>query len=229
MPDRAAVLAELTQTVLAGRNLLVTGPAGIGKTWLAKAAVANADAAGRPSKAIFGTTSSHDVPLAALSPFLTGTEAPADNGLLLAQAREAIAATLAADGITLLLVDDAELLDGLSGLVLRQLMDFQGLQVILVTRVAADLPPALRNFADGDNMLTIEVSPLDQAGAAALLESVLGRAGFGARRRADAPAQRRQPARASRAHPGRPGQRFVARTPRCLATRRPPAGRRPVG
>jgi len=174
VPDRGALLADLTQTVLAGRNLLLTGPAGIGKTWLAKAAIANADAAGRPSKAIFGTTSSHEVPLAALSPFLTGTEGPAENGLLLAQAREAIAATLATDGITLLLVDDAELLDGLSGLVLRQLMDFQGLQVILVTRVAADLPPALRNFADGDNMLTVEVNPLDQTGAAAVLESVLG-------------------------------------------------------
>jgi DNA-binding CsgD family transcriptional regulator len=173
-PDRAVVLTELTQTVLAGRNLLLTGPPGIGKTWLAKAAIANADAAGRPSKAIFGTTSSHEVPLAALSPFLTGTEAPAENGLLLARAREAIAATLAANGITLLLVDDAHLLDGLSGLVLRQLMDFQGLQVILVTRIAADLPPALRNFADGDNMLAMEISPLDEAGTSALLESTLG-------------------------------------------------------
>jgi len=153
VPNRAAVISDLTQTVLAGRNLLLTGPPGIGKTWLAKAAIANAEAAGRPSKAIFGTTSSHEVPLAALSPFLTGTEAPAENGLLLAQAREAIAATLSATGITLLLVDDAHLLDGLSGLVLRQLMDFQGLQVILVARVAAELPPALRNFADGDNML----------------------------------------------------------------------------
>ena len=174
MPDRAVVLSELTHTVLAGRNLLLTGAPGIGKTWLAKAVIANADAAGRPSKAIFGTTSSHEVPLAALSPFLTGTEAPAENGLLLARAREAIAATLAADAITLLLVDDAHLLDGLSGLVLRQLMDFQDLQVILVTRVAADLPPALRNFADGDNMLAIEISPLDEAGTTVLLESTLG-------------------------------------------------------
>ncbi len=174
MADRAVVLAELTQTVLEGRNLLLTGPPGIGKTWLAKAAIANAEAAGRPSKAIFGTTSSHEVPLAALSPFLTGTEASAENGLLLARAREAIAETLAASGITLLLVDDAHLLDGLSGLVLRQLMDFQGLQVILVTRVAADLPPALRNFADGDNMLAMEISPLDEAGTTVLLESTLG-------------------------------------------------------
>ena len=172
--DRAVVLNELTQTVLAGRNLLLTGASGIGKTWLAKAAVASAAAAGRPSKAIFGTTSSHEVPLAALSPFLTGTEAPAENGLLLARAREAIAATLAANGITLLLVDDAHLLDGLSGLVLRQLMDFQGLQVLLVARAAADLPPALRNFADGDNMLTIEIGPLDEAGTSALLEATLG-------------------------------------------------------
>jgi DNA-binding CsgD family transcriptional regulator/type II secretory pathway predicted ATPase ExeA len=174
VPDRAVVLAELTQTVLAGRNLLVTGPPGIGKTWLAKAAIASADAAGRPSKAIFGTTSSHEVPLAALSPFLTGTETPAENGLLLARAREAIAATLAASGVTLLLVDDAHLLDGLSGLVLRQLMDFQGLQVVLVTRVAADLPPALRNFADGDNMVAVEISPLDETGTTVLLESTLG-------------------------------------------------------
>jgi DNA-binding CsgD family transcriptional regulator len=174
VPDRAVVLAELTSTVLAGHNILLTGPVGIGKTWLAKAAIANADAAGRPSKAIFGTTSSHEVPLAALSPFLTGTEEPAENGLLLARAREAIAATLAASGTTLLLVDDAHLLDGLSGLVLRQLMDFQGLQVILVTRVAADLPSALRNFADGDNMLAVEIGPLDEAGTAALLESMLG-------------------------------------------------------
>ena len=173
VPNRAAVISDLTQTVLAGRNLLLTGPPGIGKTWLAKAAIANAEAAGRPSKAIFGTTSSHEVPLAALSPFLTGTEAPAENGLLLARAREAIAATLSATGITLLLVDDAHLLDGLSGLVLRQLMDFQGLQVILVARVAAELPPALRNFADGDNMLAVEISPLDEAGASALLESTL--------------------------------------------------------
>jgi DNA-binding CsgD family transcriptional regulator/type II secretory pathway predicted ATPase ExeA len=171
---RPAVLAELTEAIAVGRNIVLTGPAGVGKTWLARGAVAGAELAGRRAKVTFGTASARDLPLAALSPLLSGTEIAAENGVLLARAREAIAAGLAASGTTLVLVDEADLIDGLSALLLRQLVDEHGLQVILVTRNAADLPPALRNFADDDNLLRFEVQPLDVAGTTTLIEGTLG-------------------------------------------------------
>jgi DNA-binding CsgD family transcriptional regulator len=173
-PARPAVLAELTSALAAGRNILLTGRAGVGKTWLAKGAVAGAESAGRRAKVTFGTASARDLPLAALSPLLSGTEIEGENGVLLARARETIAASLAATGTTLVLVDEADLIDGLSALLLRHLVDDHGLQVILVTRHAADLPPALRNFADDDNLLRFEVQPLDVAGTTTLIEGTLG-------------------------------------------------------
>ncbi len=171
---RPAVLAELTDALAAGRNIVLTGPAGVGKTWLAKAAVAGAESAGRRAKVTFGTASARDLPLAALAPLLSGTEIAAENGVLLARARETIAAGLAASGTTLVLVDEADLIDGLSALLLRHLVDDHGLQVILVTRDAADLPAALRNFADDDNLLRVELQPLDVAGTTTLIEGTLG-------------------------------------------------------
>jgi DNA-binding CsgD family transcriptional regulator len=173
-PARPAVLAEVIDAVMAGHNIVLTGPAGVGKTWLAKGAVAGAERAGRRAKATFGTASARDVPLAALSPLLSGNEGAAENGVLLARTREAIAAGLAATGTTLVLVDEADLIDGFSALLLRYLIDDHGLQVILVTRDAADLPPALRNFADADNLISIEVQPLDVSGTTALIEATVG-------------------------------------------------------
>lgn len=173
MNARSATTAELTAALASGGNVLLTGPAGVGKTWLAKAAVAGAEQAGRSARAIFGTTSARDVPLAALSSLIPGTVASAENGLLLARAREALVATLQAGEVTLLLIDDADLLDGMSAVIIRQLIDTQRVQVVLVTREASALAPALRN-SDDSTFVALELGPLDEPGTTALVEETLG-------------------------------------------------------
>lgn len=173
MNSRAATTVELAGALASGRNVLLTGPAGVGKTWLAKAAVTGAEQAGRSARTIFGTTSARDVPLAALSSLIPGTVASAENGLLLARAREALVATLSAGDVSLLLIDDADLLDGMSAVILRQLVDTQRLQVVLVARSAASLAPALRN-SDDSTFVALELGPLDGAGTTTLVEEKLG-------------------------------------------------------
>jgi DNA-binding CsgD family transcriptional regulator len=171
-------LRRLSESVLGGHSVLLVGPPGVGKTRLARAALEHIAAQGFPVRTVFGTGATRHVPLGAVSPLLAPDQqpprAPAGlpaNGFRLAQVRDEILAALPRQATTTLLVDDAQLLDGLSAVVIRQLVETARVVVVLVARESESLPHALLSL---DLTARHQVPPLEVGEVTTLAETVIG-------------------------------------------------------
>ena len=168
----------LTGAVAAKRGAVITGPAGVGKTTLARSAVEWAEQRGmaqrrpappgRPKSCRFGAFAS------LLPPERSDADvAREDLGVLLG--RYARAMVEEAQGRPLLVfVDDAHLLDNGSAVLVHQLALTQAATVLATVRAGEVLPdPVLSLWKDGPAE-RIEIGVLDDATIEELLVSVLG-------------------------------------------------------
>ena len=149
------------------------GPAGVGKTALAMAFVAELTADGHACTEIIGVLSNPEIPLGAVSPLLVDVAGSTTQGGLIRQTVDAITAT-AADGRVVVFVDDAHLLDNASGTLVHQLALSQ--RAFIVATVRVDLP-----VSDGVTALwkdlaaeRIDLEPLSREETLLLAESILG-------------------------------------------------------
>ncbi|KAA0114417.1 LuxR family transcriptional regulator [Mycolicibacterium sp. P9-22] len=152
------------------RGIVLTGAAGVGKTSLARAAVA---ACGRPPEHIrwiTGTASARDVPLAAFA------DIAVDFGPdPLRRSREVID-TLVGDSTgndVILGVDDAHLLDDLSAFTVHQLVTRRLATVILTVRSRERPPDAIAAIWQQKHLECLELQPLSLPEMTALVEQVL--------------------------------------------------------
>jgi len=157
-----------------GGGVVLAGGAGIGKTRLAREALARAEAAGWEVEWLASTRAAASIPFGAVSHLLPPAERLGDDRLdTLRRAAELLAER--SRGRPLLLgVDDAHLLDDASAALVHQLA-FRGLAVVVATvRTGEPAPdPVIALWKDG-LARRLDLSELPPSATAELLERALG-------------------------------------------------------
>ncbi len=150
---------------------VLVGPAGVGKTLLARAAAEKFTTSDHPVEVrwVAGTAPERTVPFGAFRGLVQLTEIGRPAAVLRA-ARQ----SLTAGGRELLLVvDDAHLLDNLSATLVYQLALNDSARLIVTVDSAADSPDAVTALWLDNLLARIDVQPLDAGRTAALLNSLL--------------------------------------------------------
>ncbi len=149
-------------------NVVIVGPAGAGRTRLAREALVLAQRKGRSTRWAAGTKAAAGVPLGALAHLLPAIDTGADTLALLQQATRAIVG----DGAVtprVLGVDDVHLLDPLSVTLLHQLAAGGAVSLVLTVRTGnAVQDPAAALWKDG-LATRVELQPLQREDAELLI------------------------------------------------------------
>jgi energy-coupling factor transporter ATP-binding protein EcfA2 len=148
------LLGHLEAAVRSGAGAMLVGPAGVGKTSLARTAVANLAADFARVVTVTGAAAASAVPFAAFGDLID----VADTGktaTVLRAARESLG-----DGV-LLFVDDAHALDTLSAALVHQLAVSGAARLILVVDSDESMPDGLSTLVRDDLVAQIELLPAD--------------------------------------------------------------------
>ncbi|HEV2779268.1 MAG TPA: AAA family ATPase, partial [Actinophytocola sp.] len=166
------ILALLRRPDMAAAFLV--GPAGIGKSRLAAEVLARARKQGHRVASVSGTQTCAQVPFAAVARFLPERgNAPASRLELFRSAGAALAGP-GSTGRTVVLVDDAHLLDEPSAALLHHLASTQRAFLIGTVRGGNRLGDALLALWRQDRAVWIEVPPLRDGEVDDLLQAALG-------------------------------------------------------
>ncbi len=149
-------------------NLVIVGPAGVGRTRLAREALSLAEGEGRYSRWAAGTGAAARVPLGALAHLLPAIDTGADTLSLLQQATRAVVGDRAGPA-PVLGVDDVHLLDPLSLTLLHQLAAGGAVRLVMTVRTGnAVQDPAATLWKDG-LATRVELQPLEREDAELLI------------------------------------------------------------
>jgi DNA-binding CsgD family transcriptional regulator len=167
--EQRLIEAAIFDSDLAG--VVVCGPAGVGKSRIAREALSSAGSQGCEVRWIVGTSSARSIPLGALSSW---TESAGDDNLELI--RSAIASlTSSPPGKAVVLgVDDVALLDDLSTFVVHQIIQRRAAKVVLTIRGGESIPAGVRELWDGGHLDRLDLQPLSETETTALVSAVLG-------------------------------------------------------
>ncbi|WP_300007059.1 AAA family ATPase [Pseudonocardia sp.] len=152
-------------------GVVLAGAPGVGKTRLARAALAAAEQRGAVTRWAAATASARGLPLGAFAATLGAVGS--DPTLLLRQAGEALLSG-AGRGGAVLGVDDAHLLDELSATLVHQLVLRREATVVLTLRSGEPAPDAVTGLWKDGHLHRLELRPLAAEQTASLLEGVLG-------------------------------------------------------
>lgn len=153
-------------------GVIFVGSAGVGKTRVAREAVAAARAARRPTLWVSVTRAAASIPLGALAAALpSASMGGPSSSRLVAHAVTAVESRFGAQR-GLLCVDDAHLLDGVSAAVLHQLAE-RNAMTLLITMRAGPATDAVTSLWKDGLLDRVELSGLDEQAMAELLRSAL--------------------------------------------------------
>lgn len=151
-------------------GVVVAGPAGVGKTRLARELLSQAAAAGTQTNWIVGTASARPIPLGVFTATLGEHISDPNPGV-----RRVISALVARQrpGPILLGVDDAHLLDGFSAHVVHQIAQSRQARLVVTVRTGAGEPDAVRALWKDGLLARLDLEPLCPAGTRAMVEATL--------------------------------------------------------
>ena len=169
--EELAVIAEATRATGArARGIVLSGSAGVGKTRVAREAVAGCGPRNAHRHWIIGTSSARSVPLGAFA------DIASDFGPdPLRRVREVIDGLIGSsqNGEVIVGVDDAHLLDDLSAFTVHQLVTRHLATVILTIRSGEPPPDAITAIWKDQHLERLELQPLSQPEIAGLVEHIL--------------------------------------------------------
>lgn len=162
----------LTGDKLAG--VVLCGDAGVGKTRLARGALAEAEARGAATRWAVGTATAVDVPLGAVAHLVSVAQdgSMPNPVFLLHQAVDRLV-TETGDRQLIVGIDDAHLLDPLSAMLVQQLALVGGVRLVLTLRSRQSVSDALLSLWKDEVLKRIEVSALSREQTSRLVEAVL--------------------------------------------------------
>jgi DNA-binding CsgD family transcriptional regulator len=161
-----------TDVLQAGKGVLLIGPAGVGKSHLADQLAGWATAFGYWVVRIRATAGSAELPLGAFMNQLAPTEQLFTP--MYAEIRDRMRAR--AEGRPILLsIDDVDLLDDTSAVLVHQMASFGDAQVLATLR-SGHLPPSeMNDLSQRGEIERLALDPLDRAKSATVADAVLGR------------------------------------------------------
>jgi DNA-binding CsgD family transcriptional regulator len=151
-------------------GIVICGAAGVGKSRIARDAIASASSRGVETRWAMATASARSLPLGALASW-TGS-AGGDTLQLVRGIIEAL--TSGPPGVTVAVgVDDVHLLDDLSTFVLHQIVQRRAAKVVLTIRDGEPVPAGLQEVWKGGQLDRVDLQPLSRDETAALLSATL--------------------------------------------------------
>ena len=173
LTGREAELRLIGEALSGGAaGVVITGPAGVGKTRLTAEAASLAEAAGSAVSWVRATRSARSIPLGAFAALLPAGE-PVAGVELLARARGALVERAAGRRLVLC-VDDGQLLDDASAALVHQLAAAGEAFAVVSVRRDEPGPDALRALWKDELCVLLELSELGRVEVSALLEAALG-------------------------------------------------------
>ncbi|MGH3766817.1 MAG: AAA family ATPase [Pseudonocardiaceae bacterium] len=169
--EELRLISELTRRRDGPTGVVLAGAAGVGKTRLAREALAVAEQGGAVPRWAVATASARALPLGAFAATL-GVIGP-DPARLVRQATDALLAGAGSAGV-IVGVDDAHLLDELSAMLVHQLVLRRAATVVLTLRTGEAAPDAVTALWKDGHLTRLELQPLSADETAMLLEARLG-------------------------------------------------------
>lgn len=155
---RPPAARDLGDALDASRGLFLTGPAGIGKSYLAGVLAAEREADGTAVVMIRATFGSAELPFGAFASLLDSADRPIAS--LFIELRRSLA-DLAGERPLLLVADDIHLLDEASAALLYQFVTEGQAQLICTARTGHHPPPGVLDLIQNGMIRRHEVRPLD--------------------------------------------------------------------
>ncbi|HXT45224.1 MAG TPA: AAA family ATPase [Pseudonocardiaceae bacterium] len=169
--EELSVLSRLAHRGDGPVGVVLAGAAGVGKTRLAREALAVAAQRGALTRWAVATVSARALPLGAFAATL-GVIGP-DPARLMRQAANALLSGGGKAGV-LIGVDDAHLLDELSATLVHQLVLRRAANVVLTLRTGETAPDAVTALWKDGHLARLELQPLSEDETTSLIEAVLG-------------------------------------------------------
>ncbi|MFD2091507.1 LuxR C-terminal-related transcriptional regulator [Blastococcus deserti] len=171
---RDSELAAIGASIRPGsrsRGLVLAGPAGVGKTRLAREALELAAHRGAATRWVCASASSRDIPLGAFADIIDDPGRPAHDAVT-----RAVGAIGRVAGTTGLVVgvDDVHHLDELSAVLVQRLVVRGVATVLLTLREGEPVRDAVRALWKDEQVRRVDVRPLTRAVTAELLREALG-------------------------------------------------------
>lgn len=162
--DAALASAELS-------GIVIYGDAGVGKSRIAREALSNAAGAARETRWTVGTSAARALPLGAFARWVGTSDA--DSVALVGRVIDGLTA-VPGDRQVLVCVDDAHLLDGLSGFVLQQIVQRRAAKLMLTVRTGPAVPAEVLAALDRGRFERLDLQPLSREESGQLLTAALG-------------------------------------------------------
>lgn len=154
-----------------GRGILLTGALGVGKTRLATEIMGRRAAAGAMVLRVIATAATADIPLGALAAVAPGTARVGERRDAVADQVGAEIAAAADGSPVLIVIDDVDLLDPQSHVVIRSLVERRVVKVVGTVRTPHRPLPLPWS---GPGLVALGLSDLDEDGVAEMLVTTLG-------------------------------------------------------